>query len=39
MLVLYPLAGLIAWVRVGNPYRDNVFECEARAEEKKGRRA
>lgn len=39
MLVLYPLAGLIAWVRGGNPYRDNVFECEARAEEKKGRRA
>ncbi|MHB1214938.1 MAG: hypothetical protein ACYCY9_08140 [Thiobacillus sp.] len=31
MLVLYPLAGLVAWVRGGHPYRDNVFEREARA--------
>ena len=31
MLVLYPLAGLAAWLRGGHPYRDNVFECEARA--------
>jgi len=34
LLVLYPLAGLIAWLRGGNPYRDNVFEREARAAEK-----
>jgi hypothetical protein len=33
LLVLYPLAGLLAWVRGGNPYRDNMFECEARAAE------
>jgi len=33
MLVLYPLAGLAAWLRGGHPYRDNVFECEARAAE------
>jgi hypothetical protein len=39
MLVLYPLAGLIAWVRGGNPYRDNFFEREARAEEEMQRRA
>lgn len=31
MLVLYPLAGLVAWMRGGHPYRDNVFEREARA--------
>lgn len=31
MLVLYPLAGLVAWVRGGDPYRDNRFEREARA--------
>ena len=31
LLVLYPLAGLLAWVRGGHPYRDNWFECEARA--------
>jgi hypothetical protein len=38
MLVLYPLAGLIAWLRGGHPYRDNVFEREARAaEETEGR--
>jgi hypothetical protein len=33
LLVLYPLAGLAAWLRGGQPYRDNVFECEARAAE------
>jgi hypothetical protein len=33
LLVLYPLAGLAAWLRGGNPYRDNVFEREARAAE------
>ncbi|MBU1394670.1 MAG: hypothetical protein KKE84_00820 [Gammaproteobacteria bacterium] len=33
LLVLYPLAGLLAWVRGGHPYRDNVFEREARAAE------
>ncbi len=33
MLVLYPLAGLLAWIRGGHPYCDNVFECEARAAE------
>jgi len=33
LLVLYPLAGLFAWARDGHPYRDNVFECEARAAE------
>ncbi|MEW5967892.1 MAG: hypothetical protein AB1720_13000 [Pseudomonadota bacterium] len=33
LLVLYPLAGLIAWLRGGHPYRDNVFEREARAAE------
>lgn len=30
LLVLYPLAGLAAWLRGGNPYYDNVFEREAR---------
>jgi hypothetical protein len=39
MLVLYPLAGLIAWLRGGHPYRDNVFEREARAAEETERRA
>ena len=34
LLVLYPLAGLIAWVRGGHPYRDNLFEREARAAER-----
>jgi hypothetical protein len=34
LLVLYPLAGLFAWLRGGNPYRDNVFEREARSAEK-----
>jgi len=33
LLLLYPLAGLLAWLRGGHPYRDNVFECEARAAE------
>jgi hypothetical protein len=33
LLAAYPLAGLIAWVRGGHPYRDNGFECEARAVE------
>jgi hypothetical protein len=33
LLVLYPLAGLFAWVRGGHPYRDNRFEREARAAE------
>lgn len=31
LLLLYPLAGLLAWVRGGDPYRDNLFEREARA--------
>jgi hypothetical protein len=39
LLVLYPLAGLLAWVRGGNPYRDNPFEREARAEELSGRQS
>lgn len=39
LLVLYPLAGLLAWVRGGNPYRDNLFEQEARASELAERRA
>ena len=33
LLILYPLAGLLAWVRGGDLYRDNIFECEARAAE------
>ena len=33
LLVLYPLAGLLAWVRGGHPYHDNYFESEARAAE------
>ena len=33
LLVLYPLAGLLALLRGGNPYRDNAFEQEARAAE------
>jgi len=37
LLLLYPLAGLLAWVRGGHPYRDNVFECEARAAESAAR--
>lgn len=34
LLVLYPLAGAVAWMRGGNPYRDNAFEREARAAER-----
>lgn len=37
LLVLYPLAGLLAWIRGGNPYRDNPFEREARAAESAAR--
>lgn len=37
LLFLYPLAGLLAWARGGHPYRDNVFECEARAAESAAR--
>jgi hypothetical protein len=33
MVLLYPLAGLIAALRGGHPYLDNVFEREARAAE------
>jgi hypothetical protein len=33
LLVLYPLAGLLAWMGGGNPYHDNLFEREARAAE------
>jgi hypothetical protein len=33
LLVLYPLAGLLAWIKGGNPYRDNRFEREARIAE------
>jgi hypothetical protein len=33
LVVLYPLAGLLAWIRGGNPYRDNVFERQARLAE------
>ena len=39
LLVLYPLAGLLAWARGGNPYRDNPFEREARAAEGAARNA
>lgn len=38
LLALYPLAGLIAWMRGGDAYRDNLFECEARAAETTRRR-
>jgi len=38
LLALYPLAGLLAWVRGGHPYRDNWFEREARAAEDAVRR-
>ena len=37
LLLLYPLAGLLAWLRGGDAYRDNAFECEARAAEFKAR--
>lgn len=33
LLLLYPLAGGLAWLRGGDPYRDNRFEREARAAE------
>jgi hypothetical protein len=33
LLVLYPLAGFLAGARGGNPYRDNLFEREARTAE------
>ena len=39
LLVLYPLAGLAAWMRGGHPYRDNLFEREARAAEETARAA
>lgn len=39
LLVLYPLAGLAAWMRGGHPYRDNPFEREARAAEETARAA
>lgn len=39
LLVLYPLAGLLAWLQGGHPYRDNGFECEARAAERTARRS
>ena len=29
-VALYPLAGLYAWIKGGNPYWDNVFERQAR---------
>jgi hypothetical protein len=29
--VAYPGASLLAWIRGGDPYRDNVFEVEARS--------
>jgi hypothetical protein len=38
MVALYPLAGLLAWVRGGHPYRDNGFEREARVAEATARR-
>jgi hypothetical protein len=33
LLALYPLAGMLAWIKGGNPYLDNLFEREARAQE------
>jgi len=39
MVVLYPLASLLAGLRGGHPYRDNVFEREARAAERAPARA
>jgi hypothetical protein len=32
-LLAYPLAGLLAWLRGGDPYRDNPFEVAARRHE------
>lgn len=34
MLVLYPCASVLAWAKGGHPYRDNLFEREARAAER-----
>ncbi len=31
-LLAYPFASLLAWLRGGHPYLDNVFEIEARGE-------
>lgn len=39
LLLLYPLAGLLAWGRGGHLYLDNCFEREARAAEVAARRA
>lgn len=36
MLLLYPGASMLAWVKGGHPYRDNLFEREARAAERAG---
>lgn len=36
LLLAYPLAGVAAWLRGGDPYHDNYFEREARAAEKDG---
>lgn len=33
LLLAYPFAGLVAWLRGGHPYHDNRFEREARAAE------
>ncbi len=33
MLALYPCASILAWAKGGHPYRDNLFEREARAAE------
>ena len=35
LLVLYPLAGLLVWMKGGNPYVDNLFERQSRAQENK----
>jgi hypothetical protein len=36
LLAAYPLAGLWAGLRGRHPYRDNPFECQARAQERTG---
>ena len=36
MLILYPAASLLAWIRGGDAYRDNWFERDARAAEQRG---
>ena len=36
-LLMYPLASLGAWLRGGHPYRDNLFEVQARRAEGSGR--